>query len=719
MITLEPPFYSVRGHTVLRDHADPDLFLVLPLAARLARGDEGPELLLYKYRRDLTDNPELDPTRAVGAGIAFLTVEAAIPEPELEAIRAEVVRLSGRAGARAVPALFTAGVAQLLVARTEERGLLTVAQAEVPVSPAAPHRATFALDLTAEGAALVEQAARGGHVPVGVTYALRMPGLLPALHAKVRMDYARIYDRFAGSIGFEYYVRVALDAELAWLVEHGLIEIEITELSSEEDHRWQRRMVEELVRQRVAQDFFHTAMPEAPTAGQGGALARLLGSILGGDDPTASSAMFVVKLKYQRSEELRAFELEWNGRAAVELVHTCAGILADQWEEGETPRVREIDTDDDFFDHLRVTIRPAIDFASHPDLLGLVVHVAHGDDRSSFAFSPDAQAPQVFSDAMTGALDDRYAWSLELSFDDVHGHGPTAIRVGPFESRSRQLVVQPQDHFRARAVRLVAGPLVAGAVTGFHVSLAVPGTDIRGQLVLDASTPEVVWRARQPAGRGRIPIEVKVDWLDGRGVPQPGAWHELEGDHLVALGPYRDVLEVRVLPNLDWQRVLWGELSVRYRDGEHVFEQALRFDPTSPREPVAVRIPLLDPERRAFEVSRLIQYADGTLEQSSGWEEVDRPVVVLGPEPRRTKEVRIARLGGMGDALAVRVDLWVGDEPFAVLFMPSDPPQATVVLPLDQDGTLAYAFRVTRIDATGEHELRRGDSTSPLLVVSL
>ncbi|MEM7152828.1 MAG: hypothetical protein AAF799_08295 [Myxococcota bacterium] len=723
MITLEPPFYSVRGTTVLRDHEDPDQFYALPPRARLSRGEEGPEFVLYKYRRDLTDNPELDPTRAVGAGMAFLTSDASIADNELEALRTEVSRLAGRQNARVSQPLFLSGKAQLLIGDNRDDGMITVARSEVPVSPAAPHRATFALDLTAEGAALIEQAVAGGAVPAGMTYEFGFDGLLPALHATVKMDYDRVYDRFAASIGFEYSaVRVELDAELAWLRENGYIDIQITEFSSEADHKWQRQLVDELVRMRVAQDFFQPGMPPSPTAGsQGGALANMLTSILGDGEPTASSAMFVGKLKYQRTDELKTFRMEWSGRSAVSLIHTCVGLLTNQWdeEEGETPKVLEIDTDDDFFDHLRVTLRPAIDFDSYPDLREVVVHLAHGEDRTSFAFNADAVEPAVFTDAMDGPRDDTYRWSVDLSFDDTNGQGPGSISVGPFESTSRQLVVQPQDHFRSRAVRLVAGPLVAGSVTGFRVSLAVPDTELSHEIVLDEATPETTWRVRQPAGEGRIPVQVRIDWLDGDGVPQEGKWEDLEGDHLVALGPFRDVLEVRVLPNLDWQAVLWGEVALRYMDEDHVFEKTLRFDPGSPPEAVAVQVPLLDPQKRAFEVSRLIQFADGTVEQSDDWEPLERPVVVLGPKPRRTKQIRIARLGAFGDALAVRIDLMVDDEPFAVLMTAADSPQATVDLPLDEDGQLAYSYTVTSIGIEGENELRAGESTSPLLVIKL
>ena len=199
MLTIEPPFYQVRGVTVFRDHADADQFWVLPPPPRLVRderdGDngDGPAFTLYKYRRDLTDNPALDPTRARGAGLALFEVVAALDRPAL--LQAEVASLSGRPDARLTPVLFRSGEVRAILAHAEGDSFVEDL-AESRVAPiTAPHRAAFALALSAEGATLFEQAARGGDIPAGVVYELRFLALTPALSARVRMDYDRIYDR--------------------------------------------------------------------------------------------------------------------------------------------------------------------------------------------------------------------------------------------------------------------------------------------------------------------------------------------------------------------------------------------------------------------------------------------------------------------------------------------------------------------------------------------
>src|SRR5690349_5879192 len=158
MLTIEPPFYQIRGVTVFRDHADPDQFWVLPPPPRLVRDEEGgPAFTLYKYRRDLTDNPALDPTRARGAGLAMFEVEAALERPVL--LQAEVAGLSGRPDARLSPVLFRSGEVRALLAHAEGDSFVEDL-AESRVAPiASPHRAAFALALTAEGATLFEQAA--------------------------------------------------------------------------------------------------------------------------------------------------------------------------------------------------------------------------------------------------------------------------------------------------------------------------------------------------------------------------------------------------------------------------------------------------------------------------------------------------------------------------------------------------------------------------------
>jgi hypothetical protein len=160
MLTLEPPIYRLRGVTFFRDHENPRLFHVLPGTPRIARRAEGLAFRLIKYRRDLTDNPAADPTLARGGGLALFDVEA--PAPESAALRAELASLAGQPEAIVSPIVFRSADVRAIVARTANDRFIEdlVESHRAPV--VAPHAATFALALTAEGARLVEAAARGG-----------------------------------------------------------------------------------------------------------------------------------------------------------------------------------------------------------------------------------------------------------------------------------------------------------------------------------------------------------------------------------------------------------------------------------------------------------------------------------------------------------------------------------------------------------------------------
>src|SRR5229473_7139188 len=219
MLTIEPPFYFVKGTTVFRDHQDPDLFYFLPGLPRLASTAGGTQsLTLYKYRRDLTDNPAMDPTRAKGAGLAMFEVE--IPPPALGTIQSEIARQSGRSDARLVPVMFNTAEVHAIVAHPDGDALISDLIETHPAPLVSPHHAAFALALTAEGATLFGTAAKGGSIPVGVAYEMQFLALTPSMHARVRMNYDQIYDDFAASVGFTYYVSAKLDLEIASLVEH-------------------------------------------------------------------------------------------------------------------------------------------------------------------------------------------------------------------------------------------------------------------------------------------------------------------------------------------------------------------------------------------------------------------------------------------------------------------------------------------------------------------
>ncbi len=728
MLTIEPPFYRVRGVTVFRDEADADLYHYLPQSPRLARWQESngsPRFALYKYRRDLTDNPELDPTRARGGGLALFEVE--LPVERLEELRAEVATRAGRPQIRLIPILFRSGTVNTILARSQADGLVEdlVESHKAPLTP--PYRSAFAIALSPEGASLFEQAARGGDLPLGVVYDLRFLALTPSLHARVTMDYERIYDRFAASVGFTYYVSVKLDLDLAWLIENDFVKIEMTSFTDGEDAQRQRDLVLQLVKARIQGDFFRSGIPPRGQGDGGGALGELLGGLLGGSgEITSASAFFVLKARYEAVREQKRHELIFAGRTAIELPHVATGMLTTLVEgEDVELKIDEIELDDPFFSALDVHVSSVIDFESLPDLREGVVHLVHRAHRKSFSFRPGAAEAGRFQVPLTDPRGDEYSYEVEYHFDADLGGGPTRVTAGPFATRRRVLVIDPLEHLRYRRLRLVRGPVDAAGVPRLHVHLRVPAEEgreddlARAELVLSEEQPEAVWRHRFPAAFAPVKVRARVDWEDAQGILHRGEEAEVEGETLVALGPYRGVLEIVVQPVADWSRIRQLVVELRYRDGDHFVEHQLRFDQQQAGSQ-GVRIALLDPARRSYDWRQTLFRVDGTAAEGN-WTETDRGVLVVGRERAGSRQVRLVWVGSPGDALGLRVDFWIdreaGAEEQVSTFLRAGEGEARVTLPLGPEGRLAYRYEARRLSAGGEDVVQTGEGETDLLVL--
>jgi hypothetical protein len=719
MLTIEPPFYRVRGSTVFRDHENPDQFHVLPAPPSLVDG-----FTMYKYRRDLTDNPDLDLTTARGGGLAFFDVAADVPP--LAGLQAEVAALSGRADAVVSPVLFRSGSVHAIIAHTEGDRLIEDLVQTTVAPPAPPHRATFALATSPEGATLLERAALGGNLPVGVAYELRFLALTPALHAVVTMDYERIYDHFAASVGLTYYcVQAKFDLDLAWLVEHDLIRIDIISFTDAEDAQRQQQTVLDLVAARIQADFFRTGIPPEPAPGAGGALAAMLGNLLGGREVTSASALFVLKAKVEVVREEKAFELRYDGRTAVELTHVSTGVLASMVAGGSAPAIHEVDLDDPFFAVLDVTVLAVVNSTDPGGLTAVLVHLRKGEHRASIEFSAGAADRGRFTVPLTDRRDDEYEAEFEFRFDtDVSG-GEPVLRGGPIRTRSRALAVDPDryvDFFRVRFVRFAVD---AVQVPRSHVlvrQVASDGTEIaRTALVLDAARPEALWRHHLPAGSGAR-VLVSTEWEDPAGARHAGQHAELssgERDFLV-LGPFRDVLRIAVVPAVDWSTgVTNAEVEISYVDGDYAVSRTLSFLAGNGASAQSLEIPVLDPTRRGYRWRQVVFHPDGPHE--TAWADADSRILVIGREAATTGEVRLVWVGDAAGVLGLRVDFAVagaeGEHRTGAFLRAGVDTEKVVPVPLDASGRLRYRYEVRAVRADAETLVRSATADSDLLVL--
>src|SRR5262249_43146958 len=166
-------FYQIKGVTIFRDDRDPDQFYYLPAAVELARLADGktPAFTLYKYRRDLTDNPALDPTKARGAGMALFETEMPLEHSVL--LLTELSSQAQRPNARLDPVMFRSGKVHAIVAHSREDKFVEDLVETTNAPQTSPYHAAFALALSAEGATLFDQAARGGQIPAGGVYEMK------------------------------------------------------------------------------------------------------------------------------------------------------------------------------------------------------------------------------------------------------------------------------------------------------------------------------------------------------------------------------------------------------------------------------------------------------------------------------------------------------------------------------------------------------------------
>jgi hypothetical protein len=732
MIDLSPPFYEVSVTTretadgkkvkervlVFRDHADAELFHVLPPSPRLALRAGAPifQLLLYRFPPDTEEG-------ARGGGMALFEVEAGLSTSQLDAVAREVSQLSGVPAARVLPVVFAGGTVRAIIAQRDaedaDRFIETLMDVR-PAPPLPPYPSAFALSLSPEGASLIRQAVMGDELPVGVAYELRFDALLPALHARIRLDYERAYDRFAASIGLEYQaVRVELGAELAWLRDNGILDVEITSFTSGEDRARQEQQVMALVQARVEQDFFRSAMPQKQKAG--GGLSQLLTALFGGEgEPEADSAMFVLKAKYEMERELRVFEQHFDRRAAQSLTHVSTGFL---WgmHAGQPPRILELDLQSDFFARLQLKIIGAFNFDTLPDLQRVAVHVEHPLRGDTFVF--ERGSAQVFDFGVPLSEGAGYRWRATFSFDPGVGHGPATIEVGPFDANERILAVS-SDLVDYRRVRLAA----AGAfdqVARYRLHLRVPGDEGASDRItpfmqaLDAEQPEQLITLRLPrtAARAELRVRLEAELPSGSVIAHDEA---LVHGNTFVVSPAEVVAQrtVRVLSGADWELVQQVIVDVRHTQGGAPQEATFAFakDGASSAEWIFVKH---EPTASAWQLRQIIVRRDGTTAEHP-WTDTDDASVVVGALPDAGDELRIVAVGDFGDALGLQVDVWPlradgSDGQQQSLFLRNGQAEERVLLE-GSDG-VHYRYEVWRITADGKSRVDAQESRAPLLVV--
>ncbi|MDP2315707.1 MAG: hypothetical protein Q8P41_22610 [Pseudomonadota bacterium] len=721
MLDLSPPFWSIPisggEHpelvAVFRDHERRGRFYVLPPTPRLAEVDGQPAFLVRAWRPDLNLDPD-----ARGGGLVGFEVEAGLSDAVRGTVAGEIARLTGIEAPELLPVVFRRGTVRLVLGQTVEGKVREDVSSAVPCAVVAPHHAAFLLPLDPPGAALAVALAEGGDIAAGVVYELVFEGLLPALEARVEMDYDKVWRHLSTALSGQYQcVRAELGAELQKLVEAEAIRITIANFQSEDDRADREARVMQVVQARIEADFFHSALPleGAPPPNP---LTQLLGGALGG--ASSSSALFVLKAHLALTTELRTFVLDLDQRAAVAVTHVSTGLLRRMIPAGEAD-VALLDLADAAAQPLEVRVLAPADFASTPGLTAVTVNLRRGDVATTFLFTPAGPASARFVvPRRPGDRDDTYTWSASVDFDASRGVGPVRFASPEVASTSRVLVPAVRELVAYRPVRLVrVGD--TSRVAAFRVRVrAVRGdTEIATQVaVLDREGAEADLVFRDGLPEFDLYAACETVTTDGRVIASPEVL--VEGGFFLVRAPVREVLRYRVVPAADWTVLRQVVVDLEHGEGEGLRRHVYTFDATQIEAPM-LELAIWDDADRAVRWKQTLLYVDGRVDEG-GWQVPEGSVIAVGAVPRDHKKVDVVVLNVGADALGVRVDLTPtapGAEPVSLFFGPPfTPTPQPAQVPL-VGGALAYRFTVWRYTAAGEERVAEGEGARAVLVLPL
>jgi hypothetical protein len=275
MLQLDATPLTIDGITVFRDHVDQKQFWYLPGPVGLARrqSDNRPAFALFKYKGG---------AGAASRGGAYLTFEVSLRldadvERRILARLASITR--GQPRLTAVP--FDDGTVQCVALNIQGSGG-TRANAAAPgafnavetiLGTAKPslqgdNSAAFSLELSAEGATLLERAFQERGTPIGIIYDLKFTGLRPALNVRITADFKRIFTHFSTAAeGQRHFLRAGMEAGFEKLVQDGAIKIEVLDFTNTAENATRTKEALDFFQQQVLNTWFTPTLTAGTLAG--------------------------------------------------------------------------------------------------------------------------------------------------------------------------------------------------------------------------------------------------------------------------------------------------------------------------------------------------------------------------------------------------------------------------------------------------------------------
>ncbi|MCP8937642.1 hypothetical protein NK718_03885 [Alsobacter sp. SYSU M60028] len=342
--------------------------------------------------------------------------------------------------------------------------------------------------------------------------------------------------------------------------------------------------------------------------------------------PSGTPALVSLRLKYIRQEERKKMTLSYNRTEAVQASYAPQGFLGLLLRDLADPSKHfvEVDLDDPFFRRFEVVVDAPIDYA-RIGLLSAQVSIDYGDPddpaslkHKDFVFDRASPTRNAFTTFMSPDLASGYRYSVQYQFDPNAGWDGEKLsyEIPPVDTTDRTQTVLPQNMLGFLEISVLPNRMDAAMVDFTEVMLAYDdpsGWKARRTVIVRPGGEAQTWRLRSSDRHAsEYSYTMRHHLKNGRVVESPAV--TTTASAVSVDDPFEDALDIQLVPlwRADAMRNVFVDVSYAdpanaYRRNERiVFEGA----DTAPR---GVRIALLDPARRSFDVQIAMVGADNAL----------------------------------------------------------------------------------------------------------
>jgi hypothetical protein len=757
MLTLEPPFWTLDGMPVFRDHAVATQFYYGAPEPAIAVAGGRPMFDLFAYRVDLKHSPLGGTTipDQLGAGFLNMGVECRVSDSQRSALAGKLAAKTGLdpAAMSLYPIPYHKGGVQVIALDKMSAPALAPDGTVAPANPAQPVagrptfveailgsgtpnlagdlRSIFSLSLSQAGVTFLEALYEDKAAPVGIVYDLAYYGLRPAVQARVTADLSTIYEHFGGSVGVQiYYVKAEVEAALDKLEQDAVIKVEITSQATGDEAAKSKELAMSLFRDEIVQQLFR---PTAPALMPGQTLQQLSAA-------KQSTSIVNLTLQYKKTEELKTVTYDFNERSPQERRHAPQAFLPLLLTKGALEgAIHRVDLHDAFFETLDVLVTgpPAEDFST----LGIrqieakIDYGAPGDPAppvsETLLFRKDSTGDKHFGASRSGRSSLDYAVALAYDLDRTSGVAGDHFRyeLAPRRRTSRAVLINPNADFGFLDVELELGRIPDG-FAGVDVSLSYAplasgfAAAETFRLAPEAGSPNPHWRIRTEETE-IAPYQVACTWyfLDRAVYVQPP--YQATDRLLFVDSPFGRERTLLIRPNVTSPAITQVTIEIEYADVANHYARSFLATLDAPFSTQTLRWPIVVPS--AQKIRYRVTTAEPGFVSEAPWQETTDPSIVVGSAGSRVGRIEVRLIGPTLSELTldgVRLDFEIdppsGAEGEQASFLLEDPARtATVSLTYPPGAALAYRWQATSFKSDGTtHASDWSSQTTNLLVIS-